>query len=197
MRTAQVHLALAVGILGGAVFGVWEAHLTVVAPLGRASWAPAFLALVLMVPRRGSSWPTGNGSRPTQNRPEIRRSRTSSSSPSTPCAPDHLGSSGELRHLTPNLDQLAADGVVFRHAMTAAPWTLPAMASIFTGLEPHNHHAGLITNGRDLLGRSPLPPHVHTLATTLRAGHRTQAIVTNTYLILHYRLGEASTATRT
>ena len=113
MRTAQVHLALAVGILGGAVFGVWEAHLTVVAPLGRASWAPAFLALVLMVPRRGSSWPTGNGSRPTQHRPEIRRSRTSSSSPSTPCAPDHLGSSASCATSRPTSTSLRPTALSF------------------------------------------------------------------------------------
>jgi hypothetical protein len=40
---------------------------------------------------------------------------------------------------TPNLDRLAADGVVFRNAYSPAPWTLPAFASIMTGLSPWVH----------------------------------------------------------
>ena len=40
---------------------------------------------------------------------------------------------------TPNLDQLAADSVVFRNAYSPAPWTLPAFASIMTGLSPWVH----------------------------------------------------------
>ena len=40
---------------------------------------------------------------------------------------------------TPNFDRLAADSVVFRNAYSPAPWTLPAFASIMTGLSPWVH----------------------------------------------------------
>lgn len=38
--------------------------------------------------------------------------------------------------VTPNLDDLAAEGMLFEQAISPAPWTLPAMASMFTGLFP-------------------------------------------------------------
>jgi arylsulfatase A-like enzyme len=41
------------------------------------------------------------------------------------------------RSVTPNLARLANRGVVFEQAMSNAPWTLPSMASIFTGRLPH------------------------------------------------------------
>jgi arylsulfatase A-like enzyme len=103
---------------------------------------------------------------------------------------DHLGSYGSPYRLTPVLDQLAQDGVRFANAITTAPWTLPAIASLHTGLYPRHHGAGRITNRRDPLGRSPLPEEAWTLAEELRArGYRTQAIVTNPYLTLRYGLG--------
>ncbi|HUI28425.1 MAG TPA: sulfatase-like hydrolase/transferase, partial [Candidatus Kryptonia bacterium] len=45
---------------------------------------------------------------------------------------DHLGIYGDRHGLTPNLDQLGREGVVFDHAITSSPWTLPAMASVLT-----------------------------------------------------------------
>ena len=44
---------------------------------------------------------------------------------------------------TPRLDAFAARATVFEHAYTTAPWTLPAHASIFTGLYPSRHGAGV------------------------------------------------------
>ena len=40
---------------------------------------------------------------------------------------------------TTAIDGLAADGVVFTHAVSPAPWTLPAVASILSGLSPSVH----------------------------------------------------------
>ena len=37
---------------------------------------------------------------------------------------------------TPVLDRLAQEGVLFEQAIAAAPWTLPAMSAIFTGMYP-------------------------------------------------------------
>jgi arylsulfatase A-like enzyme len=103
---------------------------------------------------------------------------------------DHLGCYGDRHGLTPHLDRLAAQGALFEHAITSSPWTLPAMASLFTGLSPSRHGAGEITNRRDPLGRSPLPPNTWTLTSALNeAGYRTHAIVTNPYLALRYGFG--------
>jgi len=48
-----------------------------------------------------------------------------------------LGPSG--LPITPFLDSLAKDGLVFTRARSAANWTLPAHASMFTGLLPTEH----------------------------------------------------------
>lgn len=45
------------------------------------------------------------------------------------------------RTITPNLDKLAREGVSFRRALSASPWSLPSHASIFTGLYPSQHGA--------------------------------------------------------
>jgi len=55
---------------------------------------------------------------------------------------DHLSSYGYFRKTTPNIDGFARRGVLFEDAISASSWTLPAMASIFTGLLPHQHGAG-------------------------------------------------------
>ena len=40
---------------------------------------------------------------------------------------------------SPNVERLAREGLTFRRAFTAAPWTLPSTASIFSGLLPTEH----------------------------------------------------------
>lgn len=45
--------------------------------------------------------------------------------------------------LTPNLRALSAESTVFSNAWAVAPWTLPAHASMFTGLYPSHHGAGV------------------------------------------------------
>ena len=52
---------------------------------------------------------------------------------------DHLSLYGHERETTPNLDRIAKDGVVFTNGQTSGYWTLPAAASLFTGLFAHNH----------------------------------------------------------
>jgi len=104
---------------------------------------------------------------------------------------DHLGSYGNTERLTPRLDDFAENGVLFEHTITSSPWTLPAMASLFTARYPRAHGTGAITNRRDPLGRSALRPNSWTLATALHTrGYRTHAIVTNPYLALRYGLGQ-------
>lgn len=54
---------------------------------------------------------------------------------------DHLGPYGSAKVKTPNFDRLAAESIVFEHAYTAAPTTLPSHTSLFTGSYPHTHGA--------------------------------------------------------
>lgn len=103
---------------------------------------------------------------------------------------DELGAYGGRDGLTPALDRFAAEGVTFEQAISPAPWTLPSLASLMTGLYPRHHGAGAIVNRHDPLGRSPLAPGVPTIAEAfVRHGYRTQAFVTNPYLLTRSGLG--------
>ena len=55
--------------------------------------------------------------------------------------PDALGFAGNARATSPNVDAIAREGVIFRRATSAAGWTLPSMATIFTGRYPRDHGA--------------------------------------------------------
>ena len=52
---------------------------------------------------------------------------------------DHVGIYGYSRNTTPNLDRLARQGARFRTAIAQAPFTLPSIASLMTGLTPPLH----------------------------------------------------------
>ncbi len=52
---------------------------------------------------------------------------------------DHVGCYGAENVATPTIDELAAGGVRFDQAISAAPWTAPSTASMVTGLYPHRH----------------------------------------------------------
>lgn len=84
---------------------------------------------------------------------------------------DRVGAYGDPLARTPNLDELAREGALFREAIAAAPLTLPSHASMLTGLYPAGH--GLRDNGGFRLGE-----HVPTLAERLdQAGYHTGAFV--------------------
>lgn len=84
---------------------------------------------------------------------------------------DVLAGYGSNKVETPALDRLAHEGVVFEQATSPVPLTLPAHASLFTGLFPPHH--GL----RDNVD-SPLADSYTTLAEVLRGnGARTAAFV--------------------
>ena len=52
---------------------------------------------------------------------------------------DALGCMGNSAVISPNIDRLAHDGFLFRHAYTAAPSSTPARASLLTGQSPWRH----------------------------------------------------------
>ncbi len=58
---------------------------------------------------------------------------------------DHMTMYGYGRDTTPEMARVAADGFVFTEAFTAATYSGPSHATIFTGLYPGQH--GLIDNG--------------------------------------------------
>src|SRR6185436_143489 len=95
---------------------------------------------------------------------------------------DRLGCYGRRGAPTPNLDRWAAEGVVFENAVTCAPITLPAHASLMSGLLPHRH--GVRDNG---IYRVPDEPPV--LAALLaQAGYDTAAVVGAAVLDRQYGL---------
>jgi len=49
---------------------------------------------------------------------------------------DHVSAYGYFRKTTPHIDALSGESVVFDHALSPAPWTTPAVASLFTSNEP-------------------------------------------------------------
>lgn len=85
---------------------------------------------------------------------------------------DRVGS--EERPHTPALDALAAGGVRFTHAIAPAPWTLPSMATIHTGLHPSEHGAVGAETG--------VEESMLTLAEVFRAqGYQTLGVVSHTF----------------
>lgn len=88
---------------------------------------------------------------------------------------DALACSGAPESRAPHLDALAADSLCFARASSAAAWTLPAMASVMTGVSPQVHGAVHL--------KSRVPDGLPTLAEVLRhAGYRTAAFVSSTVL---------------
>ncbi|HEU5182309.1 MAG TPA: sulfatase [Candidatus Polarisedimenticolia bacterium] len=79
---------------------------------------------------------------------------------------DRVGAQRDGRPLTESLDALARRGTLFEQATSAAPWTLPSHASLFTGRLPYSHGART--------EHQALRPDLATLAERLReSGYRT------------------------
>jgi arylsulfatase A-like enzyme len=84
---------------------------------------------------------------------------------------DHLGCYGYKKIKTPNIDQLAADAVRFKSAVSQVPLTLPSHCTILTGTYPSYHGV------RDNVGFK-LPEAKTTLAEILKAqGYQTAAFI--------------------
>jgi arylsulfatase A-like enzyme len=89
--------------------------------------------------------------------------------------PDHLHCYGYPRETSPAIDALAAEGVVFRTAISTTSWTLPAHAALLTGLPDSVH--GCTDNGKKLADERT------TLAELFRqAGYRTAGVASGPYL---------------
>jgi len=88
---------------------------------------------------------------------------------------DHFSLNGYARATTPGIDRLAQQAAVFHSALSPAPWTPPAHASILTGLLPAVHG----TDG-DFLSFAPPGPSLPEILQ--QAGYATGAVVNNPLL---------------
>jgi arylsulfatase A-like enzyme/uncharacterized membrane protein YbhN (UPF0104 family) len=85
---------------------------------------------------------------------------------------DFVGAYTGEKNLTPRLDEVAGDGVVFKNAFAQASWTRPSVSTILTGRYPSSHTA--------TLKGSMLPDEITTLAEVLEQGsYETIGIATN------------------
>ena len=82
---------------------------------------------------------------------------------------DHLGSYGFRPTVSPAIDALARESVQFDNAYTAVPLTLPAHASLLTGVYPNRH--SIHDNGETL------PATIPTLAEAFSAGGLLSAVL--------------------
>jgi len=97
---------------------------------------------------------------------------------------DRLGCYGYHLARTPIIDGLAQEGVLVKDAISSAPITMPAHASIFTGLFPPAH--GVRDNGAYALGEDAV-----TLAERMKgAGYTTHAFVSALVLNRRYNLDQ-------
>jgi arylsulfatase A-like enzyme len=112
---------------------------------------------------------------------------------------DHLSTYGYGRETSPSLTAFASDALLFEEARSTDGWTLPAHASMLTGLYPSRHGAraaGGWLAGQSIDGRRnvafPLPPRQRTLAEVLRdRGYHTGAFVANfSYLYRSFGLAQ-------
>jgi arylsulfatase A-like enzyme len=101
-----------------------------------------------------------------------------------------LGAYGHWRPTSPEIDGLARESIVFLQAFANAPWTLPSVGSLLTGLDPSRHGAGRVLRrdgkvvsigrGKSFHGIDQSAP---TLAEILSAeGYDTAAFVNNPML---------------
>lgn len=105
---------------------------------------------------------------------------------------DHLGIYGYRRDTSPRLDRLAAAGTVFDWALAQSNWTVPATATLLTGLYPDEHGAEIVGEIRHLgqMPPSPLRPQVETLGQILDgAGFDTALLSANPFLYGRFKNG--------
>lgn len=89
--------------------------------------------------------------------------------------PDYLSAYGHPRPTTPFLERFAAEGARFDRAYSCSSWSLPAHASLFTGVPPRVHRGDQTSQ----VVSSALP----LLSEELRAlGYRTGAFSANTWM---------------
>ena len=96
---------------------------------------------------------------------------------------DRMGLYGNRRDTSPVIDEYARNSIVYRNALSQAPWTLPSTASFVTSLYPSQH--GAIKIGRRL------NTDVDTIAEVLHdAGYHTIGVVSHTVVSEKYNFDQ-------
>ena len=92
---------------------------------------------------------------------------------------DHLGAWGYARDTSPFLDHLAASGTRYADAWSPAPWTLPAHATMLSGVMPSRH--GAVESDLALPADLPWLPEA-----ARAAGYRTGGFVSTLFVSDRY-----------
>ncbi len=102
---------------------------------------------------------------------------------------DYLGCYGFQGEISPAIDRLALESIVYDNAIAPSPWTKPSVASLFTSLDPITHR--VVAHGKRRFWKGvpesqktdALPNEAWTLAEALkRLGYETAAWVTNPWI---------------
>src|SRR5207245_6165955 len=88
---------------------------------------------------------------------------------------DRLGGYGAAPSPRPGVDRPAAGGLVFEHGVAQSSWTMPSVATLFTGLHPRSH--GVVGPSADGAGAASDPGFLADTLPTL-AEHAEAAGVT-------------------
>ena len=102
---------------------------------------------------------------------------------------DRLGCYGGPKDISPSIDGIAAEGVLFESVHAASPWTAPSFGTLFTGVSPTVHGAGGMLargsrEGADIHGVTVggIRTHLATMAELLSGTMRTAAVVNNAFV---------------
>jgi arylsulfatase A-like enzyme len=102
--------------------------------------------------------------------------------------PDYLGAYGFQGGISPAIDRLASESLVYTRCFAPAPWTTPSVASVLTSLPPEVH--GVTDHNRNYWGARHGVLSVDTLADSAvtlperlqAAGYATAAFIGNPWL---------------
>lgn len=104
---------------------------------------------------------------------------------------DHLSTYGYARETSPGLTAAAEHGAIFTRAYSTSSWTLPAVASMLSGLWPSEH--GVLRHRilpNDEFEFDALPAEVPSLPRLLQAaGYRTVGVTASAWLVPSHGFG--------
>lgn len=96
---------------------------------------------------------------------------------------DRLDVYGYNRKTSPSITAMASKGVLFKHAISQAPWTVPSLASLHTSMYPSEHNANN--------AKTKLANKIETLAETLtKLGYYTIGVVSHVFASKMYGMSQ-------
>lgn len=99
---------------------------------------------------------------------------------------DHLGCYGYSRNTSPFLDSFSKENIKFEHAISAAPWTTPSIASIYSSFYPTAHGVMTFSDPTNITETSIFHGEFITIAELLRENGYNTAGITSNALIADY-----------